>query len=439
MNTHSHLWPTARGRRYGAISLAAAALALGALVPAAVQADAASVLYVSQGGLDHGSCTAASPCASVSYALTKAPSGATIEVSGTIQDHPVIATPVTVTTWPGGPAGSPAVIDGTASGAVVTVAASGVTLHDLTVEHGALGVYNREGVLTLSDSTVTGNSTVAEPYAGLWNFADSTATVIDSTIAGNSGAGTVGAGIDNNGTLTVVASTIAGNHGGGIYSGQDDTASLGATIVAGNTGHNCGAYDAGSLDSAGYNLTSDSNGSACSFTAVTDHVDKNPLLGSLAANGGPTRTLLPAASSPAANVIPRGVTLRGVTVCPGADQRGAARPGRGETGCTIGAAEASYTAPTATSVSLQPAKVKAGARVIYLATVAPHPGTGTPAGTVTFTTGSTVLCQAVLSGGVAACGSASAPAGTRTVTAAYSGGGGFAASSGKATLTVTKP
>jgi hypothetical protein len=415
-----------------------AALAFGAFVPVAARAATAETLYVSQGGVDAGPCTKASPCATVSHALTKAPSGATIEVSGTIHDHPVISSPVTITTWPGGPAGSPAVLDGTTTGTVVTVASGGVTLHDLTIEKGALGILNSEGKLTLTDSTVTGNSTRAEPYAGIWNYSESTTTVIDSTITKNSGTG-VGAGIYNTGTMTIIASTVAGNTGGGVYSGQDVTASLGATIVADNSGRNCDAYDSASLDSAGYNLTSDKNGDACGFTAATDLVNKNPLLGGLAGNGGPTQTMLPAPKSPAADVIPRSVTLRGVTVCPGADQRGAARPGRGETRCTIGAAEAGFTSPTTTAVTLKPAKVKAGTRVIYLAVVTPRAGTGTPTGTISFTTGSTSLCKAVLSGDVAACGATNAPVGTHTVTGAYSGGNGYAASSGKATLTVTKP
>jgi hypothetical protein len=122
----------------------------------------------------------------------------------------------------------------------------------------------------------------------------------------------VGAGITNNGTMTVIASTIAGNTGGGIYSGQLATASLGATIVAGNTGPNCAGYDAASLDSAGYNLTNDTTGTACGFTAATDLVNKNPLLGSLASNGGPTQTMLPGAKSPAADVIPKTTALRGL-------------------------------------------------------------------------------------------------------------------------------
>ena len=134
-------------------------LALGAFAPAAAQAAAPTTLYVSQGGLDSGTCTSASPCATVSYALTQAASGATIEVSGTIDDHLVISSPVTITTWPGGPAVGPAVLDGTASGTVVTVnsGVTGVTLHDLTIENGAHGIPN-SGTLTLTDSTVSGNS-----------------------------------------------------------------------------------------------------------------------------------------------------------------------------------------------------------------------------------------------------------------------------------------
>ena len=207
--------------RYAAAALGAlAALALGVLVPTAAQAAAPTTLYVSQGGLDSGTCTSASPCATVSYALTQAASGATIEVSGTIDDHVSISSAVTITTWPGGPAGSPGVLDGSASGTVVRVNVAGVTINDLTIQHGALGIFNSEGGLTLTDSTVSGNATVAEPYAGIWNYYDSTTTVIDSTITKNSGdsSGNLGAGIYNIGTMTVIASTISGNTGGGIYS-----------------------------------------------------------------------------------------------------------------------------------------------------------------------------------------------------------------------------
>ena len=87
-------------------------------------------------------------------------------------------------------------------------------------------------------------------------------------------------------------------------------------------------------------------------------------------------------------------------------------------------------------MTLEQARREPAARVVYLAVVTPHPGSGTPTGTVTFTTGSTSLCKAVLSGDVAACGATNAPTGSHPVTGAYSGGNGYATSSGKATLTV---
>ena len=187
MNTHAVSWTRGRAGRYAATALAAGVvLALGAFAPAAAQAAAPTTLYVSQGGLDSGTCTSASPCATVSYALTKAASGATIEVSGTIDDHPVISHPVTITTWPGGPAVSPGILDGTARGNVVTVnsGVTGVTLHDLTIENGSWAS-STSGTLTLIDSTVTGNATGDDeesPTTG-------TMTIIDSTITKNSGDG----------------------------------------------------------------------------------------------------------------------------------------------------------------------------------------------------------------------------------------------------------
>ena len=191
-----------------------------------------------------------------------------------------------------------------------------------------------------------------------------------------------------------------------------------------------------SLVSAGYNLTNDTTGTACGFTTALDLVNKNPALGALASNGGPTKTMLPATSSPAADVIPNPTTLDGFEVCPGTDQRGATRPGNGESRCTIGAVEVSGPKATTSQVTAIPATVTAGTRVAFLIVVKPTSGTGTPTGSVTFTIGSTKLCSAVLSGGDAACGATNAPVGTDTVTGTYSGGGGYAASSGTTTLTV---
>jgi Bacterial Ig-like domain (group 3) len=57
-------------------------------------------------------------------------------------------------------------------------------------------------------------------------------------------------------------------------------------------------------------------------------------------------------------------------------------------------------------------------------------------GSVTFTTGTTTLCTATLP--ASSCSATNAPAGTDTVTAAYSGGSNFAAQSTTTTLTITK-
>jgi hypothetical protein len=316
-------------------------LASGAFAPVAAQVVTATTLYVSQGGADSAPCTSANPCATVSYALTLAASGATIKVSGTINDHDVtIKSPVTITRWPGGPDGSRAVLDGTSSGSAVvgvTNGVTGVTLHDLTIQHGGQVGINNFGTLRVTDSTMSANPN------GITNNGNGTMTVIDSTISGNTATFSLGAGISNSGAMTVVASTISGNTGasggiGGIYS-DAGTVHLGATIVAGNTGGNCHAVAAGEIASAGYNLTNDKTGAACSFTATNDRANKNPLLGHLASNGGPTKTLLPGAGSPADDVIPKTATVSGVPVCPGTDQRGVARPGSNDTRCTLGAVE----------------------------------------------------------------------------------------------------
>ena len=95
MNMQAISWTRGRAGRYAATALGATVLALSVLAPAAAQAAAPKTLYVSQGGLDSGTCTLASPCATVSFALTKAAPHATIKVSGTIDDHLTISHPVT--------------------------------------------------------------------------------------------------------------------------------------------------------------------------------------------------------------------------------------------------------------------------------------------------------------------------------------------------------
>ena len=311
-------------------------------------------LYVAQSGSDPGNTcgSSATPCATISNAVSQAASGDTIDVAGTIDDHVTVPSgfgTLTITQWPGQAA---AEVDGAATGTPFTInSGDTVTLDQLTVENGSIvapggGIVNG-GTLTVTDSTIS-NNTASTYGGGIYNYGG--ITVTDSTISNNTAY--FGGGIYNDGgTLTVTDSTISNNTAGGSGGGIVDhggTANIGATIVAGNTGGNCG----GAATSVGYNLTDDTSGTACGFTQSSDVVNANPDLGSLADNGGTTKTLLPSNNSPAVGKIPLGTTLNGVSVCPGLDQHGVARPQpAGGTACSIGAVEVAPAVPAITSAA----------------------------------------------------------------------------------------
>ncbi|HET7488314.1 MAG TPA: Ig-like domain-containing protein [Acidimicrobiales bacterium] len=94
-------------------------------------------------------------------------------------------------------------------------------------------------------------------------------------------------------------------------------------------------------------------------------------------------------------------------------------------------------AATATTLSATPNPSVFGQPVSFTATVTS--GSGTPTGSVTFSAGATTLGSATVNGkGVATLTSSALPAGTSTVTAAYSGDATFAASSATVGQTVNK-
>ena len=211
------------------------------------------------------------------------------------------------------------------------------------------------GTFTIRDSLIADNTAVE----GGGVRADTGGLIENTTITGNvlrfrppaqllpdeiTG---YGGGIDHRGgaNLTIVNSTITGNHaykaGGGINSGQDYVpigllapvwpfrVYLRNTIVAGNTAGqtpgNC-HVSAMIIQSLGHNLASDAS---CSLTARGDLPGRDPRLGPLADNGGPTDTQALLLGSPA---IDAGEN----TACPATDQRGVGRP---QGGCDIGAYE----------------------------------------------------------------------------------------------------
>ena len=189
-----------------------------------------------------------------------------------------------------------------------------------TTENNGGAIYHQNGALAIRGSTFSGNTTVGQGGA-LWLLDSSPATIANCTFVGNDAVGRVpnngssGLGgailINANSVVTISHSTIALNHadwvGGGITGGGGSSqTTLRATIVARNTAdnggnpwniaHNCSTQ----LLDGGFNLQypnrahpSDANDPNC--TAAVTIAD--PLLPSLAWNGGlaPTLRLQPAA------------------------------------------------------------------------------------------------------------------------------------------------
>lgn len=161
------------------------------------------------------------------------------------------------------------------------------------------------GPLTIAQSTISGNTVLSvmdlsASGGGISHVGDSVLTIVNSTISGNS-ARDRGAGIYNNGPLTVRNSTINDNETDGNAGSIDNEGSLqlestllkagssGATIVIGS----------GTVTSRGYNLSNDNGGGF--LTGPGDQINTQPMLGPLQNNGGPTFTHALLTGSPAIN------------------------------------------------------------------------------------------------------------------------------------------
>jgi CSLREA domain-containing protein len=206
---------------------------------------------------------------------------------------------------------------------------SGNTVINSSAGKGA-GIYNVTGALTLTNCAVSANNADTGFGGGIGNDSTTAVTVVNSTISGN--AATVGAGFYNSGTGTAKAdfrnTTIAGNTaksaGGGIES-VGSTLTIKNTIVATNSVNTGSGPDvAGAIVSQGYNFIG--NNVNVTFTGGTTSTDqigtpanpKNPMLGALHDNGGPTQTQALLSGSTA---IDAGNASGSST-----DQRGLARP-----------------------------------------------------------------------------------------------------------------
>ena len=118
------------------------------------------------------------------------------------------------------------------------------------------GIYNNGGTVNVSNSTISGNAT--NGGGGIYNDYG-ILIVSDSTVSGNS-ANIVGGGIDNNGgTLTLTNSTVSGNSassGGGIDNSRGATATLMNSTISGNSGSSGGG--AGGIYNDGHSTLTNS-------------------------------------------------------------------------------------------------------------------------------------------------------------------------------------
>ncbi len=303
---------------------------------------------------------------------------------------------------------------------------------------GGGGGITSDGTLTLTNSTLSGNAATGGGGGGISGggggiSGGGTLTLTNSTVSGNTGRGGGGIATDVAATLTLRNSTVSGNTattdsgGGVVMSGGGIALTLVGTILAGNTGPGgADLYlpDGGTVTDDGYNLLVAGGSSGHTFangTNVTVADTAALRLDPLAANGGPTQTRDPQATSPAINVIPFG------PVCPAADQRGFPRP-QG-TRCDIGAVERLLAVQPLIGIAVtpNPSEVAKGATRQFTATGTYSDGTTanlTSSATWNSSTSNATITATGLATGVAT--------GTTTITASASG-----VTSAGATLTVT--
>ncbi len=298
-----------------------------------------------------------------------------------------------------------------------------------------LVVDGHDHTLTLSGTdTYTGTTTVA---SGALDVTGSLA----SAVTASSGATLEGTGTVRgaNGGGGVIEPGDVGSHEGTLTSssGADlSTAGSALTVVIGGT--SAGTYgqlavNSGTVNVAGASLdVSFSSGftSAAGDTYdILANASGSPITGTFAGlpNGG--------------TMAVDGRTLK-ISYAGGTSGHDIVLTDSPPVHVSTGGGGGGVTTPTGVSIHVSPTSVQQGQSVTYTATVTAGPGAvGTPTGSVAFTAGSTSLCSASLtgSGGTAtgSCTALTAPVGTDTVTGTYSGDSSFAASTGRATLTVT--
>ena len=218
--------------------------------------------------------------------------------------------------------------------AVLTIINCVISNNASTSSGGAMQNFSTS-TLHLIGSTVSGNTSAGTGIAGAFQ-ANGGVTITNSTFSGNSAASGTGGGVYYNGTMGLVMtnSTITNNSslngGGGLNrTGTTATVALRNNIIAGNNGAAASPDALGLVTSQGNNIIGNVGTSTGWIASDLQNVD--PMLGSLADNGGFSNTHLPQAGSPAINagqncVVDASCSANNAPVPVATDQRGITRP-----------------------------------------------------------------------------------------------------------------
>ena len=187
-----------------------------------------------------------------------------------------------------------------------------VFLTDVTVSNNSAsgGAIANAGTVILTRSLLNSNFSLngSGTGGGFLNIgSNSAATISNSTLTDNRA--TNGGAVYNNGILSLVNNTISGNIAGtlgsSIVSAAGGTVNVLNTIIGIDTASNVTSLS-GAFNSLGNNIVTDARNStgftnAVNSDQVSDNNAINPLLGSLADNGGQTDTRALLSGSPAIN------------------------------------------------------------------------------------------------------------------------------------------